>query len=379
MPAPRRQSIHITSQSGSAIGVFLLFGAIPLVLSLGFVYTASTVTACIVIAAICANSLLAWRTYREQLDSMSPAVVLLIVGALWAAITGLVVFEWHWLAFTPAAAVWDALFVLALIIGAWREIGGLLRAFSALTAIVAVAGTIFLPRPAGGEGAFDTANEWKVKVGVSNTEGTPIEAASVLCGTVLKWKQALHTSRAAARLTDAEGTAPEWEFHEDPRLKVVLCEAWKPQTDGNAEFPRKTGAILSIIPKKDYELKIELEEAPHPDRSFVVVDVTGDYARGWYTLAFELWDSVPDESTGRGEGNSHLIQTKSWAELRESGFSVPSTVADRPLYLRYAFEGPSRTPDPDGFGPPYTETRVLRVPTVPPGGRVHMQIRIPDL
>jgi hypothetical protein len=152
----------------------------------------------------------------------------LAAGAVWTACSGFIVFEYHWLAFTPTAWVMNVLFVLALVTGAWSRLEAWARWLSALAAAALVVATYVLPRPPGGEGAWDTAEKWKVDVSVVDAaDDAPLSGARVLCATVMQWEDAVELGDGAARTTDSDGNVDTWEFEDDTRLKIVLCSAWK--------------------------------------------------------------------------------------------------------------------------------------------------------
>lgn len=349
-----------------ALGVMIYFLA-----SGAAVFAASTATgvAVLVVVAVCAT--LSVSVYRKS-GWKSWSFVLLIAATLWTLLTGTVVFKNHWLAFTPSAWVLNGLYFAALISGAWSTIGGWLKMLAGFFGAALVIATALLPRPPGGEGPYDTAEKWKIDVRVVDEQDQPLENASVLCGAVMSWERTLGLSSTLARTTDANGQIPSWEFDDDPRMKVVICTAWKNPTDGNAEYPSVIQFVLAPQGGGEYEVNFQLTENPHPETAYLTFDLSGEYAQEWFTLQFELWAEEPG-TYGSRDGPQPL-QKKSWQDLRGGGFTIPSELARLDLRLRYFYEGPGGP----GFVPPYSELRNIPVGPIEPGTRRRIRLLIPD-
>lgn len=341
-----------------ALGLLVLFAS-----SAAAVFAASVLAGAAVIFVIALTAIIAAVVYRKQ-RRVTVSLVLLSVSALWAALGGIIVFKTHALAFTPAAWVLNALFAAALV-SVWSTINALLKTLAAFFAFALFAATVVLPRPPGGDGPLDTAEEWSIDVDVKDNHGEPLQGASVLCGAVTKWEYVLKLDEALIRKTDRHGRVPTWEFKEDPRFKIVICNASKNENDGNAGYPPVSQLLVSIADGGEYKLDFVLVENPHPDIAFFELDLSGDYEQPWFTLQFELW---------AGENSAQPFQTKAWNELRGSGFAIPAATATQDLQLRYHYEGPGG----EGLVPPYNEFRAIHLGAIEPGTRKRLSLRIPD-
>jgi hypothetical protein len=344
--------------SMGALGLLFLFAS-----SAAAVFAASVIAGAAVILVIALTAIIAAAVYRKQ-RRMTVSLVLLGLSALWATLGGIIVFKTHSLAFTPAAWILNALFAAALL-SVWSTINALLKALAALFAFALFTATVVLPRPPGGDGPLDTAEEWSIDVEVKDDHGEPLQGALVLCGAVMRWKYVLEPDEALIRETDRNGRVPTWEFKEDPRFKIVICNASKNANDGNAGYPPVSQFVISIAGGGEYKLDFALLENPHPDIAFLELDLSGDYAQPWFTLQFELW---------AGEDSAQPFQTKAWNELRGSGFTIPAATATQDLRLRYHYEGPGG----EGLVPPYNEFRTIHLGTIEPGTRKRLSLRIPD-
>jgi hypothetical protein len=359
-------------QQGPGLGGFVgLAGIIVGLVSLGSVLTASLAAGVAAIAAIIAIGAVAIDAARK--DAPTVSLVLLGISAAWAAFSGLIVFSWHWLAFTPALAVLDALFVAALAAGAWKKLATWAKALAALFAAAVALAVVAVPRPPGGEGPLDTAEKWKIDVEVADAaDATPLEGARVLCGTVMQWEKALSLADTAARTTDATGRTETWEFEDDPRLKIAICNVWKDANAGNAGYPLATQIVPVLAGGGEFKLRFALAENPHPDTAFLTFDLSGTYQHEWYYLTFEVWDGEPQGAVRDATGPQPIMR-KEWSELRGAGFTLSTADAARDLTVRYRYEGPS---GPD-LGPPYSETRNLHVGSIEAGTRRRVAVTIP--
>ena len=358
---------------GAMLGLAALIGVVFAGVSLASVFAASVFAGAAAILVVAAIALIAVMVARKE-QRPTPALVLLGLSALWAAFGGTIVFDNHWLAFTPAAWVLNVLFVGALVAGAWAKISGWLKALAALLALSLITATALLPRPPGGEGPFDTAEKWKIDIDVSDkAEGAPLAGALVLCGTVMGWESVLTLADTMARTTDRAGRVETWEFDEDPRLKIVICNAWKNANDGNAGYPAESQIVLAPAGGGEYRLHFALGENAHPDTSFVTVEASGGFDRhSWYTLVFEIWAGEPQGYAGARDGPQPL-QRKSWSELRGGGFALSAADGQSDLQLRYHYEGPGG----EGLVPPYNEVHTVPVGAVAGGTRRRLELVVP--
>lgn len=301
-------------------------------------------------------------------------LVLLALGAAWTAGLGFIVFDNHWLAFTPAAWVLDGLFIAALISGAWAQLKTWAKLLAALSAAALVTATLMVPRPPGGDGPLDTAEKWKIDVDVADSaDNAPLEGARVLCGTVMQWEAKVSLADTTARTSGSDGRVETWEFDEDPRLKIVICNVWKDADDGNAGYPAQVQIVAAPAGGGEYALHFELTETPHPDTAFLALDATGAFAQqSWFYLTFEVWSGEPQGNVGDQEGPQPLAR-KTWADMR-GGFTLPASNTADELTLRYHYEGPARG---EGLTPPYNETQSVPVGAIPGGTRHRIALRIP--
>jgi len=343
------------------------------ILSLGSVFAVSLVAGVATIVALLVIVVIAIDAMRKNNVPM-PGLVLIWVSAAWALLNGAVTFYWHWLAFTPTIWVLDALFVVALAAGIWKKLSGWAKALAALFAASVAVAAYVVPRPPGGEGAFDTTEKWKIDVQVTDgADQTPIEGASVLCGTVMQWQASLAIDNAAARISDRNGATGTWEFEDDPRLKIAICSVWKDANDGNAGYPVESQIVPVLQGGGEYKLTFALAENEHPDTAFLGLDLSGNYEHEWYYLTFEVWDGQPSVPFGDQTGPQPIVR-KEWRDLRSAGFVLRSVDAGRNLALRYHYEGPS---GPE-LGPPYNEVESLYVGPIPTGTRRRVALTIPS-
>lgn len=371
----RKPSPEIGRGADSAwLGLGALFAIALAVVSVATVFAASVFVGGALMVVVAVIGFIVVMVARAE-RRLTPALALLGFCVLWAAFGGIIVFHYHWLAFTPAEWVLNVSFVGALVAGAWAKIAGWLKAIAALLVLALVTATVVLPRPPGGEGPLDTAKKWKIDIDVvDEADNAPLEDALVLCGTVMRWETTLTLADTMARATDRSGRVETWEFDEDPRLKVVICNAWKNANDGNAGYPSESQIVFAPAGGGEYQLHFVLDEKPHPDTSFVTVEASGGLDRqSWYTLTFELWAGEPQGYFGERDGPQPL-QRRSRSELRHSGFTLSAADARRDLTLRYHYEGPGG----DGLVPPYNEIRTVPIGVVAGGTRRRIELTVPS-
>jgi len=362
---------------GALLGFGGLAGLAVIATSMASVFGASVLAGVWILLALAVFLVVLWFVVRSA-QRPKVALALLAAGTIWTACFGFIVFDNHWLAFTPATWVLDGLFIAALVSGAWATLNAWARALAVLSALALVTATKVLPRPPGGDGPGDTAEKWTVDVDATDSaDGTPLEGARVLCGTALPWEMVkegnFNVKDTSARITDRTGRVDTWEFDEDPRLKVVVCTVWKPADDGNAGYPSMTQVSALVGTLSEEHLHFVLMENPHPDTAFLALDLTGSYASGsWYTLKFEVWEGEPQGYVGSADGPQPLAR-KAWQELK-GGFSLSAAQAANGVTLRYSFEGPAPG---DGLGPPYNEVQTIPVDPIPAGTRRRVALRIP--
>ncbi|MDZ4868199.1 MAG: hypothetical protein SGI91_12840 [Alphaproteobacteria bacterium] len=354
-------------------GVLGLGGGVLGLVALGIAFEASVWAGAVLLVAAVVAVFFAVLA-GSNAERVTPPVALLLAAAVWSLLAGLIVFEWHWLAFTPAAWVFDALFVAALVAGAWKNLKAWAKFLAALTAAALVTATMVVPRPPGGDGALDTVEKWTVDVEVADkADGTPLEGARVLCGTVMQWDGALALADTMARTSGRDGKVETWEFDEDPRLKIVICNAWKDANDGNAGYPAQTQVVLAPAGGGEYKLSFALDETAHPDTAYLTFDLSGAFAeQPWYYLTFEVWDGEPQSGFGDRTGPQPIAR-KQWGEIRGGGFTLPVADAARDLTLRYRYEGPN---GPE-LGPPASEEHTLQVGPIAAGSRRRLSLTIP--
>lgn len=368
---PQPQPLPDLTAGGLVAGVCLIGG----VISLAIGFEASVLAGATLLGGAVIAVFFLYLVSTATSARTNVAQALLLGAAAWSLFAGLVVFDWHWLAFTPAAWVFDGLFVAALVAGGWKALASWAKFFAALTAAALVTATAVLPRPPGGDGALDTVAKWKVTVDAADAaDGAPLEGARVLCGTVMQWQSALTLADTDARTTGRDGRAGTWEFEEDPRLKIVVCNVWKNANDGNAGYPPQTQIVPAPAGGGEYELHFALSETAHPDTAFLTFDLSGAFAeQPWYYLTFEVWDGAP-QGAARDTTGPQPLARKGWNELRGAGFTLHASDAGRDLTLRYAYEGPS---GPD-LGPPAYETRTIDIGPIAPGTRRRVALTIPS-
>lgn len=257
----RNSGRSVSSSSSIDISASKAFENLVLILglvSIGIIIDASASTGFIVFILVVTVMMLAGLAERSK-PLPKPATVLTICACAWATFGGLLVFKAHWLAFTPAAWVFNGLFLAALFAGVWRGLRLFAKSFAAMLAAFLIVATIVFPRPAGGEGALDTNEKWKIEViAVDAKKHQPLEDARVLCGTVMRWESELTLPDSAARMTDAEGRAM-WEFDDDPRLKIVICTVWK-DFEGATDYPHQSQIVPAPAGGGEYRLTFAMKE-----------------------------------------------------------------------------------------------------------------------
>jgi hypothetical protein len=190
----------------------------------------------------------------------------------------------------------------------------------------------------------------------------------------MQWDNALAIEDTSARTTDRDGRVDAWEFDEDPRLKIVVCNVWKDADDGNAGYPVATQSVPAPAGGGEYQLHFALQETPHPDVAYLAVDLTGSYASAnWFYLTFEVWEGEPQGYVGSKEGPQPLAR-KTYAELK-GGFRLENAQAASGLTLRYRYEGPASG---DGLSPPYEEVQSVPIEPVTAGARRRIALKMPS-
>ena len=159
---------NLPQNPNEGAGVALLaMGSLALLIfcisSVAAVFTASLVAGSALIGLLVTSAVLGIPVYRRHGWKSLP-LALLILSGLWGALSGVIVFKNHWLAFTPAAWVLNGLYIAALLSGVWSAVNAWLKVLAALFAVSLVTATALLPRPPGGEGPLDTAKEWQIDV-----------------------------------------------------------------------------------------------------------------------------------------------------------------------------------------------------------------------
>jgi len=363
---------------GALFGFGGLAGLAIIATSMASVFGASVLSGMWILLALAVFIVVLIFVIRNAQRPKAP-LALLALGALWTACFGFIVFDNHWLAFTPATWVLDGLFIAALVSGAWTTLKGWAKLLAALTAAALVTASVVLPRPPGGDGPMDTTEKWKIDVDVKDSaDGTPLEGARVLCGTVLPWDMfsegRLGVEDASARTTRQDGRVDTWEFDEDPRLKLVVCNVWKLADDGNAGYPDMM--MLSGVTGggREEQLHFVLPENPHPDTTYLTLDLSGAFKeKNWFYLTLEVWEGDPQGNVGSTDGPQPLAR-KTFAELK-GGFRLSNAQFANGLTLRYRYEGPASG---DGQGPPYEEVQSVPIEPVAAGTRRHIALRIPS-
>lgn len=358
---------------GALYGLIGLGGLAVAAFSVSSVFAASIIAGAATLVAL-GSFALVFFLCRRAAQPPRLSLVFLATGAIWTACVGFIVFDNHWLAFTPAAWVMNILFVAALATGAWAKLKGWARLLAALASAALVTATVVLPRPPGGDGAMDTAEKWRVEVDVSDSaDSSPLAGARVLCATVMQWQGALELEDASARTTGRDGRTEAWEFEDDPRLKIVVCNAWKDADDGNAGYPVATQIVAAPSGGGGYRLQFGLQENAHPDVSFLALDLSGTFVNhNWFYLDFELWAGAPQGAMGARDGPQPLGR-KSYRELN-GGFRMPAHEAASAMTLRYRYEGPASG---DGLTPPYSEVHEMTVEPIAQGSRRTVPLTIP--
>ena len=161
-------------------GVLGLGGGVLGLVALGIAFEASVWAGAVLLVAAVVAVFFAVLA-GSNAERVTPPVALLLAAAAWSLLAGLIVFEWHWLAFTPAAWVFDALFVAALVAGAWKNLKAWAKFLAALTAAALVTATMVVPRPPGGDGALDTVEKWTVDVEVADKRTARRSRARACC------------------------------------------------------------------------------------------------------------------------------------------------------------------------------------------------------
>lgn len=346
----------IDGNDAGLISFIALFPAGAAIIGAVSVFGSSVWTGAIGLVVVAIITTLAIASYYRSDKSVKTGVVLLIIAAVWAGMIGFVSFWMHWLAFTPALWVLSALFVVAFL-AAWRALTGFLRFLAALLAASLIAAAVVLPRPPGGEGPLDTAEEWTVDVRVTDANREPVPGASVLCGAVLSWETVLRPGSIAARETRDDGRIETWQFHEDPRLKIVICNAWKDAGEANAAYPLATKMVYSIKGGGEHKLEFTLKEDAHPDIAFLVVDRVGEH--GPSRLRVDLL------------ADGEKLQSKTGSELTGGGFTIPAALARRNLSLFFDYTGSN-----GGWVLAYREDGAVPVGPIPAGTRKKVTLRI---
>jgi hypothetical protein len=354
-----------------AVGLAAVIGSI---ISIGWLFSSALFAGIAALFAIAGMAAVGLHLQARAPDQHTLPKTLFVLGILCALFAGLVVFELRWISFDIAEWIVTGLYIAGLVTGAMAALAELWRIFAALLATAMVAGTVFLPVPKGGEDASRESNQWSVAVTVMDSNYYALPGALAHCAVLMSWERELAMDLTTARMTDEAGKTEPWTFTEDRRLKVVICNALKEQSDGNAGYPLQSAAI-PVLNQGSNEVRITLTERPHPDVAYVVVGLPEPRAN-WYYLDFELWAGSPpgDVPFGTSSGWRSPLDRKSWQGLKHGGFEVRRGQPTQDLYLRLRYEGPSNS---QGTGPPRVEVLNYRVGDVALGGRRRMNLSVP--
>lgn len=171
------------------------------------------------------------------------------------------VFVSHAFAFPVLAWPITALYWLALLVGLWKELRGLLKALAGLTAAAMPTALLVLPTPDGAIGPIDDSRKWTVVVTAVDAEGEPIASAAAHCAAVMVWERGrgFEAEPEWYAFTDEDGRA-EFSFTADTRLKAALCAAAKTPRDGEDGYAMRTGYVLNPFRGGEFPVRITLDE-----------------------------------------------------------------------------------------------------------------------
>ncbi len=364
----RPQTEHRQPDPNNDVGILVVFGALGAIV-LVIAALAGSVAAAIyagVYIALAGSLLFGLRAERPGAFRIA-FFVLLASGAL-AAVSPILVFDWKLFTWTVAEIAVAALYAASLVLGLFASLKAFWRWLAVALALALVAVVVYVPVPKGGE-AEDEG--FSVAVSVQDEEGRPLPGALVTCAIAFAWSDGVAVDFDHAHLTDILGHVDPWEFHEDRRLKAVICGATKPAGSGNAGFPAATATVAPIL-KGENEVEIELREKPHPDTAYLDIQLAHPPQASWFYLNYELWPGPPGDIPfgGSAESGQRPIVSASYAD----NFAIPAAEASSDLYLRYRFEGPSAS----GEGPPSAVIQTVHVGPLEAGRRRVLTLDLPS-
>ncbi|MEI9991269.1 MAG: hypothetical protein WDM86_14635 [Rhizomicrobium sp.] len=331
----RPQTPHRPPDPNNDVGILVVFGGLGAVV-LAFTALASSVAAAMYagVYIVLAGGLL-FGLRKERRGSFRTAFFVLLASGAAAAISPLLVFDWKLFTWTVAEIAVAALYAASLVLGLFAALKPFWRWLAVALALALVAIVVYAPAPKGGEAADEG---FSVAVSVHDEEGRPLPGALVTCAIAFAWSDGVAIDFDHAHVTDLLGHVDPWEFHEDRRLKAVICGATKPAGSGTAGFPTAMATVAPIL-KGENEVEIDLHENPHPDTAYLDIELAHPPQVNWFYLNYELWPGPPGDIPfgGSAESGQRPIVSARYAD----DFAIPAADASSDLYLRYRFEGPS--------------------------------------
>jgi hypothetical protein len=222
---------------------------------------------------------------KDKRDSVRAANVCLYGSAICLSFGTIPVFALHWLSYPFVGWVATALYLAALLMGLFTALSAFLRVFAALFAAVMIAGLVILPTPSSAFAGEDHSVDWSAKLVVRDANGNPIHLALGRCISVVSWfksQSVRELMNGDGAFTDESGEA-EFHFHEDPRLKVVLCMAFKPASFGMDVGPGYApglggGVTPTALLSAPVEIRLTEPTPPHSNCDEVTAEKDADLA-----------------------------------------------------------------------------------------------------
>ena len=250
-------------QSGRAnqnaqVGAAILVAAAPLFVAGAAVvqmFTASPIAA-IVLAAYLIG-LLIFAVRMRNASNVVGVRILLGLSAIFAMLLAPMVFAHHEFPFKALLAIITVSYYLALVVGLWSVLKGILSALAALFAVTQAA-LLVLPPP---EGAYDPSDLLPriVIVKVADENYQAIEGAMAQCSIVGARDREVEGQAMGVELTDSGGNAT-FEFRPGTRWNVITCSAYKPATETTPGYPPGGALGFPEISGNIMQVYIQLEE-----------------------------------------------------------------------------------------------------------------------
>jgi hypothetical protein len=237
-------------------------------------------------------ALTAWLMWRAESGSTGRGSAaggtgVMIVSWLTALLGGAAVGAFHWVEYAHAA--YAVLGFYGLAVAVWLcagAFGALWRLLFSGIGLAMLAAVVMLAPPPGADDMEKKENWTPVDVMAVDSEGNPIENATVYLDLVQFWSSD----------PDLDGDRPWWskdktgsdgiahmKLQKDPRFKRLVIRVRHEPGSGGYNEPTTIGACTGHedarlaatlpAPKVPYDFKVVMPQRPHPDSAFLAIEL----------------------------------------------------------------------------------------------------------